>query len=157
MREANFRRAEEAARNRAAQAVKVSSYPFGAAFGEHPADVLNEDAPRAAGDPDAAGWAPQVSLVVSPEALSGEAVGLAGDAPNDEIHDATEASAWEGSHITVDRRLSHDTLLHLRDQISDGEGFPLHTSDRASIWDCQLDGAIKSATSGAEGDDVEGT
>lgn len=156
VRVANFRRAEEAARNLAAQAEKVSSDSFGAALREHAPDVLDEDEPRTGLDEDAASGAPEVALVVSSKSFAGEAVGLAGNAPDDTIHAATEASAREGSHITVDRRWSHDTALHLRDQVSDGECFPLHTSDRASRWDCQLDGSIKAASSGAEADNVEG-
>lgn len=156
MRVANFRRAEEACLNLAAQAEKVSSDPFGTAFGEHASDVFDEDEPRPGLDEDAPGRAPEVALVISPKSFAGEAVGLAGNAPDDAIHTATEASAWEGSHITVDRRWSHDAALHLRDQISDGECLPLHTSDCASRWDCQLDGPIKAASAGAEGDNVEG-
>lgn len=155
MREANLRRAEEAARNLAAQAEKVSSDSLGPAFGEHPADVFDEDEPGTRLDEDAPCRSPEVALVVSAKSFAGEAVGLAGNAPDDAIHAATEASAREGSHITVDRRWSHDAALHLRDQISDGEGFPLHTSDCASRWDCQLDGSIETASAGAEADNVE--
>lgn len=154
---ADFRRAEEAARNRAAHAEKVSSYPLRAAFGEHPADVFDPDEPGAGLGEDTASRSPQIALVVAPEALSGEAVGLAGNTPDDAIHAATEASAREGSHITVDRRLNHDTVSHLRDQISDGECFPLHTHDWARSWDCQLKGPVEPAASGAQGDGVEGT
>ena len=156
MREADFRRTEEARRKRAAQSAKVSSNAFGAAFGEHAADVFDEDEPSARLDEDATRRAPEVSLVVPAETLSGKTVGLAGNAPDDAIHAATEASAWEGSHITMDRCFSHDAALHLRDQISDGEGFPLHTSDWASRWDRQLDGSVEPAPSRAEADDVEG-
>lgn len=154
---ADFRRAEEAALNLAAQAEKVSSYPLATAFGEHPADVLDEDEPGAGLDEDAPGRAPEVALVGSPEPLSGHAVRLTGNTPDDAIHAATEASARDGSHIAPHRRFSHDTLLHLRDQINDGDCFPLHAQDRASSRDCQLDGPIKAASAGAKADDVEGT
>lgn len=157
MARADFRRAEEASLNRAAQSEKVSSDPLRPAFGEHAADVFDEDEPRPRGDEDATGGSPQVALVLSPEPLSGEAVGLAGNTPDDAIHAATEASAREGSHIAVDRRRSHDTALHLRDQTGDGESFPLHASDRASSWDCQLDRSIEAASAGAHAEDVEGT
>lgn len=157
MREADFRRAEESALNLAAQAVKVSVNPLGAPAAEHPADVLDEDEPRAGLDEDAARGSPEVALVVPPETLPGKAMRLAGYASNDAIHASTEASARDGSHIAPQRRRSHDTALHLRDQISDSECFPLHEQDWASTWDCQLDGPIKAATAGAEADEVEGT
>jgi hypothetical protein len=156
MARADFRRAEEAALNRAAQAEKVSSYPLGAALGEHAADVLDEDEPGSGLDEDPPRRAPEVAFVGAAEALAGEAVGLAGNAPDDAIHAATEASARDGSHIAPHRRRSHDALLHLRDQTGDGEGFPLHAQDRASRWDRQLDGSVETAASGAEGDEVEG-
>lgn len=157
MARANFRRAEEAALNLAAQAEKVSSNSLGAAFGKHPADVFDEDEPSARGDEDAASRTPEVALVFSSKPLSGEAIWLAGNTPDDAIHRATEASARDGSDIAPHRRRSHDTLLHLRDQISGGECFPLHTKDWASRRDCQLNGPIKPASAGAEGDDVEGS
>lgn len=157
MARADFRRAEEAALNLAAQAEKVSSNSLGAALGEHAADVFDEDEPSARRDEDAASRAPEVALVFTSKPLSGKAVGLAGNTPDDAIHRATEASARDGSHITPDRRRSHDTLLHLRDQISGGEAFPLHTQHRASRWDCQLNGPIKAPSAGTQGDDVEGS
>jgi hypothetical protein len=152
---ADFRRAEDASLNLAAQSEKVSVDSFGAAAGEHPADVLDEDEPGAGLNEYPPRRSPEVALVLSPKTLSGKAVRLAGDTPNDAIHASTEASARDGSHIAPNRRRSHDAALHLRDQISDGEGFPLHAQDRASRWDCQLKGPIKAAASGAEADDVE--
>lgn len=155
MARANFRRSEDAALNLAAQSEKVSVDALGAAAGEHPADVLDEDEPGPGLDEYPPRRSPEVALVFAPKPLSGEAMGLAGYSPNDAIHAATKASARDGSHIAPDRRWSHDAPLHLRDQISDGECFPLHAQDWASSWDCQFDGPIEAASSGAEGDDVE--
>jgi len=155
MRRANLRRAEEASLNLAAQAEKVSSDPLRAPLGEHAPHVLDEDEERAALDEQAPGRSPQVSRVIAAETLSGEAVRLARDAANDAVHEATEASAREGSHIRVDSCRSQETLLNRFDQTAGGEGFPLHHSDCASAWDCQLDAEVEPSASGADADEVE--
>lgn len=48
-----------------------------------------------------------------------------------------------------------ETFSHRRDQVRDGEGFPLHHADDASSRDCQLDSEIETAASGADGQYVE--
>jgi hypothetical protein len=156
MRRADFRRAEESALNRAAQSPKVSENALGAARCEHAADVLEEECPGAGLDEDPPRVRPEVALVVFAEPLAGEAVRLARDAANDEIHDAAPSSAVEGSGIAPDRARSQETLLHRRNQMGDGEGFPLHHADCASSWNCQLDAEVEPAASGAEGEDVDG-
>lgn len=105
---------------------------------------------------DPAGRAPQVALVMLPELAAGERMGLARDAANDAIHEATPWAAVEGSGITPHRSRSQETRSHRRDQVCDGESFPLHEHDRASASNCQLDAEIKSTSAGAEGDDVDG-
>ena len=105
---------------------------------------------------DPAGGAPQVALVVLSELSAGEAMRLARDPPNDAIHEATPRAAVEGSGIAPHRSRSQETRSHRRDQVRDGEGFPLHEHDRASASNCQLDAEIKSTSAGAEGDDVDG-
>jgi hypothetical protein len=82
---------------------------------------------------------------------------LARDAANDAIHEAAPLSAAEGSGIAPHRRWSHETLAHRFDQVGDGEGFPLHQTDRASAWDCQLEAKVEPSASAAEGDEVEGS
>lgn len=49
----------------------------------------------------------------------------------------------------------NETFSHRRDQVRDGEGFPLHHADDASAWKRQSDAEIEPATSGADGEDVE--
>jgi hypothetical protein len=83
-------------------------------------------------------------------------MGLARDAANEAIHKAAPWSAAEGSGIAPHRRWSQATLPHRFDQMGEGEGFPLHQTDRASAWDRQLDAKVQSASAGAEGDVVEG-
>lgn len=81
---------------------------------------------------------------------------LARDAANDAIHEATPWAAVEGGDIAPQSCLTHETLLHRRDQLRAGEGFPLHEHDAASARHCQLDSEIEAAASGAEADEVEG-
>jgi hypothetical protein len=80
---------------------------------------------------------------------------LAWDAANDAIHKAAPWAAVEGSGIRPDRRRSQETLFHRRDQMSDGEGFPLHHSDGASAWNGELDGKVEASASGAEADEIK--
>lgn len=82
---------------------------------------------------------------------------LTRDSANDTIHKATPWAAVEGFGITPHRRFSQVTLAHRRDQMGDGECFPLHVQDWASAWDCQLDADVESASAGAERDDIDGT
>jgi cytochrome c1 len=155
VRRTNFRRAEEAALNRKAHALKVSVDAFGATAGEHPADVLDEDPPCARLDDDPARGAPEISFVFLAETLPGNAMGLTRDSANDAVHASTKASAREGSHIRVDRRWSQETLFHRFDQVSRGEGFPLHQTDCSSTWNCQLDAEVEAGASGAQADVVD--
>jgi hypothetical protein len=145
MARADFRRREQSAFNRETKSSKVSPYALEATRGEHAADVLDEDEPRTGLDDDAPCVGPQVALVFFGAALAREAVRLARDAANDAIHEATPWAAVEGSDIRPHRRRSQETLLHRLDQVSDGEGFPLHAQDCASMRDCQLDSEIESA------------
>ena len=155
VRRANLRRAEESTLDREAQSAKVSPNAFRAARGEHAADVLEEEEPGAGLDEDAPRGAPQVALVGRAEPLSGEAVRLARYAANDAVHAAAPRAAVEGSGIAPHRRRSQEARLHRRDQMSDGEGFPLHHADAASTWACQLEAEIEASPSRAEGDEVE--
>jgi len=99
MARADFRRREQSSLTRKAQSAKVSPNPFGAAAGEHAADILDEDEPRAGLDDDAAGRAPQVAFVAFAEPLSGKTVWLARDAANEAIHASAPWPAVEGSGI----------------------------------------------------------
>jgi hypothetical protein len=121
---------------------------------EHAADIFDEYEPGPGLGDDAAGRAPEVALVEASAPSSGQGVRLTRDARNEAIHDAAELSAVEGSHIAPDSRRSHETFFNLRDQMSEGECFPLHVHACASRWDRQLKGAVQSASSGAEADDV---
>jgi hypothetical protein len=155
VRRADLSRAEKSDLTRETKPTQVSPDPFAAARGEHALDVLDETPPRAGLDEDAPEGSPQVALVVGPETLSGKAVRLARDAANDAVHAATPLAAAEGSGIAMDRRRSQETRSHRLDQMSDGEGFPLNQTDRASAWERQLDAEVEPAAAGADRDVVE--
>lgn len=81
---------------------------------------------------------------------------LARDAAKDEIHEATEASARDGSGIRPDRRRSQVTVLNRFDQVAGGECFPLHVQNWAKAWDRQFDSEVEASASGADADGGEG-
>lgn len=112
MARADLRRREQSSLTRKAQSVKVSPNPLGAAAGEHAADVLDEDEPRARLDDDATCGRPEVARVFALEPLSGKTVRLARYAANEAVHASTPASAVEGSGIAPNRRWSEMSRLH---------------------------------------------
>ena len=158
---ANFSRLEQSTLNLETHASKVSSNAVSAgalAFGrdEHSADVFDEDEPRSSSSDDLPGWRPEVALVLGAEAASGHGMRLARDAANEAIHEAAPWAAVEGSGIAPHRARSHEARFHRCHQVRGGECLPLHTHDRASAWNCQLDTEIEAAGAGADGEEVEG-
>jgi hypothetical protein len=93
VRRANLRRREESALNEKTQSVKVIVHATRTSRGEHPRDVFDEDEVRSALDDDAAGVGPEVSLVARSLAIASDAVRLAGDTANEEIHRSTPLAA----------------------------------------------------------------
>lgn len=160
MRRADFRRAEQSCLNREAQLAKVSPYAlrssdFVSPRREHAGDVLDEDEPRPCAGDDAPRVAPEVALVEAAALAAGEAVRLARDAANEAIHEAAPGAAVEGADIRPDRRRSQETRVHRRDQMGNGEGFPLHHNDGARSRNGEVEGKVKPSASGAQADDVE--
>lgn len=157
VRRADFSRRKQSCLHCETKPAKVSPDPHRAAGGEHAADVFNEGEPGAGGDDDAARRRPEVALVVLSLAFSRIGMRLARDAANDAVHFSSKSSAREGSHIAPHRRLSQETRLHRCDQMGDRESFPLHHTDCASAWHCQLEAEIKASASGTEREDVAGS
>lgn len=155
MRRADFCRCKQSDLTRETKSPQVSIDALGAAGREHAADVLDEDEPGARLDDDAARRRPEFARIIAAEPLAGEAVRLARDAANEAIHEATEGSAVKGSHIRPDSCRSQSTLVHRRDQVRDGEGFPLHHNDGASAWNGEFDGKVEPSAAGAEADEIE--
>jgi hypothetical protein len=155
MRRADFCRREQSDLTRETKSLQISDDPLRAARREHAADVFDEDEPCPGLDDDAPCGAPEIARVVPAKPLSGKAVRLARDAANDAIHKATPCSAVEGSHIRPDSCRSQSTLLDRRNQVRNGEGFPLHHKDGASAWNGEFDGEVEPESSGAQADEIE--
>ena len=98
-----------------------------------------------------------MSLVVGATSLAGDRERLAREPGSDEIHATGEEPGREARQIAPDRSLVQPSVLHRLNQSGDGEGFPLHVHDRASVSAaCDLDSEVETSDSGAERNDVEG-
>lgn len=156
VRSADFLRRNESRRNAVAQAVKLAD-DLTCSQPQMAGDVLKEDMLGLTLSNDAGDVRPQVARVCSAKPLAGDGEGLARVARSEPIHDSTPRAAVEGSQIAPHRERSHEALRHRVRQDRHGEGFPLNAADDASAWKNELDGSVKAAASGAEGQDVEGT
>ena len=124
--------------------------------GEHSRHVLDEDPLRLALSNNAGCIGPKVALVVGPEPLASDGVGLAGDAAHEAIHRSTPRSASEGSQIRPNRRWIKPSLFHPRNQLDDCRCFVFHVTDSSSRWLRQPDAEIESCGSGADAEHPEG-
>lgn len=155
VRKADFLRREESCLKRVTKPLKVSP-DHAEAFREVSPDVFEEQELGSSLDDVSTERGPDPARVGCAEALSRPGLALAGVAANDEIHMAAPRAAVEGSDIRPHRRRSQAARFHCRDQVRDGEGFPLDHADASSAWNCQLDAEVEAASSGAEREDVEG-
>lgn len=111
---------------------------------------------RLDGSEDLGNPGPKPACVIDPVALSSTGCGLAGEARNDKIHDATPRVAVEGCKIRPNRCLVQPPFLHSRSQYFGTERFPLDVADSASASARQMESEVESANAGAEGEHVEG-
>jgi len=65
---------------------------------------------------------------------TGNAEVLAGESSNDASHSPTIESAWEGSHVGVDRCFVQVALPHASRQNRDCRAFPLAVAEALSAW-----------------------
>lgn len=118
-------------RSPAARGQRLEDFPERVAGScEQSRDVLDEEPPGFRLLDDAPALTPEPSLVVGAEPLTGEAIPLARDARTDEIHDSTEASAWEGREIVPDRCRVHGTLFHTICDDACSVGLPLDNTHK---------------------------
>ncbi len=122
-----------------------------------PRNVLAEEITRPAGFHPVKHPVEQPSLVVFAEALSGEAVGLAGVARSDAIHDAAPRLEVEGSKVRPDRRLIQGLVFHARDKAGGGMGFPLDVTDAARVGSGDLDSKFEAADPGTNSQHIHAT
>jgi hypothetical protein len=121
-----------------------------------PRDVLAEETKRPALGDDANDLVNEETLVEDAEALSGDAVALAGIAGSDPMNAATPWSSVEGGKVRPDRRGSQIARFHARDQKRGGCGFPLHVSDATRVGHSKLDAEADAGAAGAQFDTVPG-
>lgn len=124
---------------------------------EEARDVLEEDVGRSHVVENVNKMRPDPALVVNAFSLAGHGRGLAGEPPNEEIHDATPGSPSEGGRIRPDRARIQPSFFHFLDQDAEGIRFDLASNDRSSIAKRELDGLVPEAESGTEAGDVDGS
>jgi hypothetical protein len=100
---------------------------------------------------------PEPSLVVVAAAGSGDAPRLTRKSRRDAIHEAAEGASVEGVEIIPDKRRSHDTRVHARDQNRGGIRFPLHVSDGAIAGHSEFDPEFEAADPGTESQAIHDT
>jgi hypothetical protein len=116
---------------------------------EDSADVLSEEERRSAFIEHAGDVRPDPSLVVDAAASAGDGVRLARPSRSDAIHDATQGSSIESQDIAEDlrrREVPSEAPRRLR--------VFFDASDAAISGECNLNGAIERADSGAEGEAI---
>jgi hypothetical protein len=108
-------RAEYSDRNATAQSFQCRDCDFELTV-EVPRDVLAEEGMSPALIKDLDGAVEQPSIVVGAEALSGDAVSLAGISRQDAIHCAAPCWSVEGSQVRPDSSRMKPPRFHARDQ-----------------------------------------
>lgn len=127
---------------------------------EQPSDVFEEEPLGPALGEDALDVRPQPPLIISTEALAGDAVALAGYASGDEIHRAAQEASVEGCQVAPNRCWSQGALFHASRQDRAGVCFPLHVSDGAmrssQSGESAGDAEVEPSPAGAEGEHADG-
>lgn len=120
--------------------------------GEQSGDVLEEQPSGAGLSHDAPALGPQPPDVVDASPSPGNAVSLAGDSCNNEIHSAAIRAAIEGLEIVPYRSRIHGTLVHSSDDDGCGVGLPLDNTHKTKIGQNQPDSAIEPEDPAADGE-----
>jgi hypothetical protein len=95
---------------------------------------------------------PKVSRVFFPFPFPRRTEGLAGIPGSDAVYLSVKCCAWEGFNVRPDRERSHHTLFNRSRQVEGGEGFDLHSSDCAKVWDNSLKSHVEHSPSGTKAD-----
>lgn len=123
--------------------------------GREARDVLEERVRRIDFTENASNIGPDPALVVDAFSFSCDGIPLAGEARNEEIHDATPGSSVESEEIRPQRARSLASFFHLLDQDARGIGFDLASNDRSSVSKSKSDGVPSETKAGAEVGDVD--
>jgi hypothetical protein len=89
---------------------------------------------------------PKVARIAFSTTPAGDTERLAWVARSERIHDATPRAAIEGSQIRPHRSLNQTARFHRRCQVLDGEGFPLHPTDRAKASQSQFQSEVETCS-----------
>jgi hypothetical protein len=120
--------------------------------GEQTGNVLEKEPPGACLADDAPDFTPEPSLVVDARSSPGDAVALARDSRNDEIHASAPRSAVEGREIVGHRSAIHGTFRHSSNDDGCGVGLPLDNTHKTKGWQNHPDSHVESEDSAAEGE-----
>lgn len=155
MRTAHFSRCEQARFCAVAHAAKACR-DLGKSQIDVPFDVFREDCgwPDFIDDPLDLG--PQVTGIVPPASLSGEAEWLARITGSEDMNAVTPRAAVEGSQIVPDRRSIQRRVVHPRHESGRGMGFPLDETCSAISGLGDGDAKFEPAISGAQREAVQG-
>jgi hypothetical protein len=95
---------------------------------------------------------PEVAGVIFPEAVPGQAEGLAGITGRDEMNAAAPSSAVEGSQIVPYRSRSQGRVCHPRHERGRGETVSLDITHSSVSGLCEVQAEIKASDTGAKAD-----
>ena len=98
-----------------------------------PPDILKEEEGGSALADDPPEVGPEPSFIGGAASLPRAGEWLAGDAPNDAIHNSTPRFALESCEIVPDRRHVEMAFFHAAGQDFGAIGFPLNVSDGAGV------------------------
>lgn len=94
-----------------------------------------------------------MALILFATALAGNAEGLAGVSPADDVDPSGKRSRVKRSQIRSKRRIRQESLRNCLFQDFEAEGFSLHVSDDVQVSESEFKAEFKPAAAGAEGQD----
>lgn len=119
--------------------------------GDDAVDVLEERGSGPKSPQSSADDGPEVSLILDTLATTGVTERLAGESSRDEVHARCVVVPRESVKIRVDRAGIQPSRFHLRNQVLDAEGFPLHQSHRAKSSHSRSESEVDAADACTKG------
>lgn len=120
--------------------------------GDESLDVFDETQAGLHGDDPGEHEGEQVPRVFVCVSVSGGTERLARDAARDDVHASTKPGPLESFKIRPHRCRVQLSRFHFRNQVRDGEGFDLTSSDRAQTSDNSVKSEINASVSGTKAD-----
>lgn len=94
-------------------------------------------------------------LILLATALAGDAEGLTGVSPAQDVNPSGERGRVKRSQIRSKRRIRQASLRNRLFQNFQAEGFPLHVSEDAQVSENEFKAEFEAAAAGAEGEDCD--